>query len=330
MTHELVRSALREALPDLTLDLADEMATAVLASGHLPGLLVVRCREAAGSTDALLRALTGPASSRALAPVSGYRVGAAVQSSAQNGEPCGPIYLGANLEFESTALHHTLHAEQAAVNHAWLSGATRIERVATNAPPCGHCRQFLWEVGGTIQVVVRGETNTDSRTRPLSELIPDAFGPKDLGVERRLLDPVESRLTDPDPDPAGDRGNRLGTSGTSVGEVARHAARASYAPYSGIRAGAAIELADGSVWPGRYAENAAFNPTILPVTSALSLARMRGWEPEQQSILRAVLVTDDANTHTEGARAVLRAWDPAREPVPLSVLEDVDPDSGAF
>jgi cytidine deaminase len=41
--------------------------------------------------------------------------------------------------------------------------------------PCGRCRQLLWEHGGPdLQV------DTATGIRPLSELLPDAFGPDDL------------------------------------------------------------------------------------------------------------------------------------------------------
>jgi cytidine deaminase len=41
--------------------------------------------------------------------------------------------------------------------------------------PCGRCRQLLWENGGpTLEVLtVRG-------VRPMTEVLPDAFGPEDL------------------------------------------------------------------------------------------------------------------------------------------------------
>jgi cytidine deaminase len=41
--------------------------------------------------------------------------------------------------------------------------------------PCGRCRQLLWEHGGADMLLetVRG-------IRPMSEVLPDAFGPEDL------------------------------------------------------------------------------------------------------------------------------------------------------
>jgi cytidine deaminase len=41
--------------------------------------------------------------------------------------------------------------------------------------PCGRCRQLLWEHGGPALLL---ETSTG--IRPMSEILPDAFGPGDL------------------------------------------------------------------------------------------------------------------------------------------------------
>ena len=57
--------------------------------------------------------------------------------------------------------------------------------------PCGRCRQLLWENGGPeLQLL------TAAGVRPLSELLPDAFGPDDLARPRPRKDgPVSRRTT---------------------------------------------------------------------------------------------------------------------------------------
>jgi cytidine deaminase len=65
------------------------------------------------------------------------------------------------------------------------------------------------------------------------------------------------------------------------------AASRSYAPYSGGFAGVALETANGDVFAGRYAENAAYNPSMSPLASALTMWRLAG---ARDSITRAVLV----------------------------------------
>src|SRR5437870_5110463 len=54
------------------------------------------------------------------------------------------------------------------------------------------------------------------------------------------------------------------------------AAEASYAPYSRGFAGVALETASGAVHTGRYAENAAFNPSLSPLACALALRALVG------------------------------------------------------
>ena len=58
----------------------------------------------------------------------------------------GTLYFGANIEFEGLPLCETIHAEQAAILHAWLGGEATIELLATSAAPCGFCRQFMVEL----------------------------------------------------------------------------------------------------------------------------------------------------------------------------------------
>jgi cytidine deaminase len=66
------------------------------------------------------------------------------------------------------------------------AGDRRIDAVAvvTEAdrptPPCGGCRQALWEFGPEA-VVVAQTTSGERRRWTLRELLPDAFGPADLG-----------------------------------------------------------------------------------------------------------------------------------------------------
>jgi cytidine deaminase len=67
------------------------------------------------------------------------RVGAVVRGVS------GALYVGANIEFAGANLGQTVHAEQAALSNAFMRGETGIEAVAVSAPPCGHCRQFLYE-----------------------------------------------------------------------------------------------------------------------------------------------------------------------------------------
>ena len=107
----------------------------------------------------------------AYAPYSGFAVGAAVLSS-------GRVFTGVNVENASYPL--SVCAERNAVAAAVAAGATAIDgtAVVTDAsyptPPCGGCRQVLFEFGP--ETVVVSETLAGARTTwTLRELLPDAF-----------------------------------------------------------------------------------------------------------------------------------------------------------
>jgi cytidine deaminase len=178
--------------------------------------------------------------------------------------------LGANIEFVGLGLATAVHAEQAACNHAWLRGETTITSVATSAAPCGHCRQFLCELGSpdTLAILVQGE---DPAT--LKQLLPAAFPPSALGVKEKWMRQEAEALP----------------TRASLFAWASAAARASYAPYSHGLAGVALELRDGHRLAGRLVESVAFNPSLPPLASALSLLaltdRDRGWDQIQRCVL---------------------------------------------
>jgi cytidine deaminase len=254
-------------------------------------------REGIGLETLMLRLLP-LAAARARAPVSHFAVGAVAAGRAADGRP-GALYLGANLEFTGVALGCTVHAEQSAVNNAWLHGEGGLSCVALTAPPCGHCRQFLCELAsaGDLQILVNREGSgaKGSYTKhSLGELLPAAFGPGDLGVTDRLMQSTVQRLP-------------INESSDPLVRAAGAAAAASYAPYTGNFAGVALRTADGDVVCGRVAENAAFNPTLPPMASALAeLQMLRG--PGELQITHAVLVEAGAavSQHSQSA-ALLRS-----------------------
>jgi cytidine deaminase len=115
---------------------------------------------------------------RAYAPYSGFHVGAALLNED------GSIRTAVNVENASYPL--SVCAERNAVASMVASGGKKIlaVAVATNAsaptPPCGGCRQVLWEFGeADTPVVAEGADGVRVRWR-LGDLLPDAFGPDDL------------------------------------------------------------------------------------------------------------------------------------------------------
>ena len=233
-----------------------------------------------GVTVAELMGLLVPLAAEryAISPISGFRVGAVARGSS------GTLYLGANLELPGTALAFIVHAEQSATANAWLNGEEGLAALAVGAAPCGHCRQFLAELttAASLEVLVAGH-----EPRLLHELLPESFGPEDLGVHARLMSPRANGL-------------KLDSSDPLVLE-AFSAADASYAPYSRAFAGVALETASGAVHTGRYAENAAFNPSLAPLACALTLRALAGGADDE--VTRAVLVEVSSRVSHTGATA---------------------------
>ena len=175
----------------------------------------------------------------------------------------GALYAGANIEFAGESLSWSVHAEQAAVYNAWVHGEAGVTLIASTATPCGFCRQFLNELRDArdLRVCVRGGGRAT-----LAELLPAAFGPNDLGSGSRLMETAPRSLNMVPPD--------TGCNPVSVAAMA--AARAAYAPYSGTYAGVGLRTADGTIVEGRYAENAAFNPTLSPMQGAMIMLALAG------------------------------------------------------
>ncbi len=121
--------------------------------------------------DALFEAARAARDS-AHAPFSGFKVGAALEDNA------GGIHTGCNVENASYGL--TLCAERVAVFKAISEGARGFRRIAVVAdtdrltPPCGACRQILWEFCGNIPVSL-GNLKGATETIQLADLFPRPF-----------------------------------------------------------------------------------------------------------------------------------------------------------
>jgi cytidine deaminase len=213
-------------------------------------------------------------------PVSNFYVGAVSRGLS------GRLYPGANLEFAGEALSFTVHAEQSSITHAWMSGEEGVDLIAVTAAPCGYCRQFLNELTTAGQLTIQ----LPDGTFRLSDLLPHAFGPRDLGIQGGLLQRDDHRLTIED--------------GDDLAREALRAANLSYAPYSKSYAGVALRTTGGAIFAGAYAENAAFNPSMSPLEVALSELNLGGGSFD--AIAEAVLVAVDG-LHTNATRTVLAA-----------------------
>ncbi|HYP52806.1 MAG TPA: cytidine deaminase [Pyrinomonadaceae bacterium] len=108
----------------------------------------------------------------ALARYSNFHVGTALEADD------GQIYTGCNIE--SAAYELTMCAERVTIWKALSEGARRFRRIAVVAdterltPPCGACRQLIWEFCGDIPVVL-ANLRGDTETLQMSDLLPRPF-----------------------------------------------------------------------------------------------------------------------------------------------------------
>jgi len=122
--------------------------------------------------DGALVAAAIDARTRARARYSGFKVGAALETSK------GEVITGCNVENATYGL--TMCAERVALYKALSDGRDLFTRIAVVAdtddptPPCGSCRQLLWEYCGDIEVIIANLSGVKRRLR-LSQLLPLPF-----------------------------------------------------------------------------------------------------------------------------------------------------------
>lgn len=115
---------------------------------------------------------------RAHAPFSKFLVGCALEA------PDGRIVTGCNCESASYGL--TVCAERVAIFKALSEGVTSCKRAVvvadtpTPTPPCGACRQWLWEFGQDLEVILANLEGEKARHR-MAELLPWPFDARLLG-----------------------------------------------------------------------------------------------------------------------------------------------------
>lgn len=300
--------------------------------GTIPGAIAARWIEAmAIDCGDLMMHLLPVAACYARVPVSNFCVGAVARGmpSAFSDSELGNFYLGANLEFAGVALSFSIHAEQAAVNHAWLHGETGLRAIAIDAPPCGYCRQFLNELatpGRELEILVKSDRNPSHFTytsAPLSHFLPRSFGPQAVGIQGGLMAPQTHQLAATDraiencqPNPPNDLNCELLRDRLVAAAI--EAASASYAPYTRNYAGVAIQDASDRIYSGRYAENAAHNPSFSPLASAFALANASSPPQAELAITAAVLAERKAiASQLHVTQALLKAIAPG---VPLTYI----------
>lgn len=126
---------------------------------------------------------------RSIAPFSNFLVGAAVKTDE------GKVYIGCNVESASYGL--TVCAERVAIWKALSEGERHFTELAvvadtdTLTPPCGTCRQIIWEFAKNATIVL-GNLQGESQIVSIRELLPRAFDARFLGAAKAKRDAKES------------------------------------------------------------------------------------------------------------------------------------------
>ena len=126
--------------------------------------------------DSLIRAAKR-ARENAHAPFSNFKVGAALRTTA------GTVFGGCNVENATYGL--TVCAERVAIFKAISEGERKFDAIAvvtdTNAltPPCGACRQLIWEFCGDVPVIM-SNLKGNVETFRMSQLFPKPFDSSNL------------------------------------------------------------------------------------------------------------------------------------------------------
>ena len=108
----------------------------------------------------------------AVADFSHFKVGAAVETRD------GTIVTGCNVENASYGL--TMCAERVAIFKALSEGHRHFKRIAivadtgTPTPPCGACRQIIWEFCGDVDVIL-ANLESVAALMPMKDLLPLPF-----------------------------------------------------------------------------------------------------------------------------------------------------------
>ena len=95
------------------------------------------------------------------------------------------------LEIAEHARLGALGTKRCAAGNAIVNGARRFAAIAivgssAAAWPCGICRQVLREFAGLDMPVIVGEFGKGFSVRTLGELLPESFGPEELGIDIRV------------------------------------------------------------------------------------------------------------------------------------------------
>lgn len=110
---------------------------------------------------------------RAVAKITGFKVGAAIETAE------GKIYSGAN--FESGVCSLSSCAERTVIGYAMTNGNKDFKRIAIvgstdePCPPCGACRQFLMEFAPNVEIVMATPDGKKIKRAKPADLLPFSY-----------------------------------------------------------------------------------------------------------------------------------------------------------
>ena len=271
-----IQAVFQDLIAQFPKEAADILSSLVSQDARLDSSQVDALTSCLGVTrEELMKKLLPLAAALSVTPISDFQVGAVAEGGSGN------MYLGANLEFLQHPLKVTVHAEQFVITNAWHQGESRLKRLLVDEAPCGHCRQFINELNEVehLEIVIDRTPKGSVKSYGIADLLPDAFGPADLELEDRLMNSKVSDLQLDETD--------------ELVQKALTAACHSYAPVSQSRAGIALKLKSGRCVTGRYGENAAFNPGISAMETAIVNWRLALLDNPEDTIAEAVMVEQD-------------------------------------
>ena len=186
-------------------------------------------------------------------PVSQFKVGALAVATTGN------VVAATNWEFKYAQTGHsnTIHAEQAAIGLARYYQTGPLEKLYVTEWPCGHCRQFLCELGNPNLEIIH---TPSQETIILRHLLTESFDwyPNST-TDQKNTKPSALDLTLPIPKEL--TGNAL----------AKHIMQQSYRPYSNTASGVIIQTDNREIYCGSLIESNAYNPS-LPAFQAAWIA----------------------------------------------------------
>ena len=130
---------------------------------------------------------------RSIAPFSDFMVGAAIKTDE------GKVYIGCNVESASYGL--TVCAERVAIWKALSEGERHFTELAivadtdTLTPPCGTCRQIIWEFAKNATIVL-GNLHGETQIVSIKELLPRAFDARFLSAAKEAREAKEAKESD--------------------------------------------------------------------------------------------------------------------------------------